>query len=72
MLATTIPNTFKVLTLYPFEGYWRLELACEDYDALTRLPDAVECEGRRFGRTGWNSDRGVAYYSTRQAFATGI
>jgi len=37
---------------------------CADYQELKRLPSAVIFEGRLYGRTGWNSDRHVAYYRT--------
>lgn len=71
-VAHAIANAVEVLVNYPMDGYWWLECPCADYDALTLLPVAVEFEGRRYGRTGWNSDRGVAYFSTQRAFATGI
>jgi hypothetical protein len=71
LLAHAITNAVQILVNYPFEGHWWIEAPCQDYDALTLLPVAIEFEGRRYGRTGWNSDRHVAYYSTRQAFAVG-
>ena len=37
---------------------------CADHQELRLLPSAVVFEGRLYGRTGWNSDRHVAYYRT--------
>lgn len=70
--ATAIQNTIQVITHYPLEGHMWLETPCRDYDHLATLPIAVEFNGRKYGRTGWNSDRNVAYYCTRQAFALGL
>lgn len=39
-----------------------LETDCMRYDAYLGLPRVVERTGVLFGLTGWNSDRGVAYY----------
>lgn len=41
-----------------------LTTTCPDYDAYKALPDAVEFGGAVFGKTGWNSDRGDAYYKS--------
>lgn len=69
LVANAILEAVQVITCYPMDGHWWLETPCVDYDALTLLPVALEFEGRRYGRTGWNSDRGVAYFTTRQGFA---
>ena len=39
-------------------------VSCPDYQAHGQLPDAVEFENRIHVMTGWNSDRGVAYYKS--------
>ena len=44
-----------------------LETDCADYDAYTALPRVVERDGVLFGLTGWNSDRGMAYYKSNTA-----
>ena len=49
----TLPNGVEVLTL-----------DCTDFAAFKSLPAAVEYNGSQYGRTGWNSDRYVAYYRT--------
>jgi len=53
------------------DGVKYLEAACADYDAYSALPQAVECDGRVYGKTGWDSDKCLAFYRTdaRIAFA---
>lgn len=48
-----LPNGVQVVTV-----------PCNDYSDLYRLPPAVEYKGVRYGMTGWNSDRHVAYFRT--------
>lgn len=55
----TLPNGVKVVTT-----------PCADYQALAALPQAIELEGARYGRTGWNSDRKIAYFRSDATFAT--
>ena len=42
------------------------------WDALKRLPEVVEFNGRLYGRTGWNSDTGFAYYKADHNIAKGV
>lgn len=61
--ATAIPQTYKVLgsgTLPDGEAY--IHIDCRDYSAFTALPDGMEFDGKTYGKTGWNSDTGLAYY----------
>ena len=51
--AETLPNGVGVVML-----------DCANSDELARLPKAIEVDGVRYGRTGWNSDHCVAYYRT--------
>jgi len=44
------------------DGVTVIETPCPDADAFAALPTAVSWGGRTLGRTGWNSDRGRAYY----------
>jgi hypothetical protein len=67
--AFPITNALTVLVAYPMDGHYWLEVPCEDYDALKALPHALAFEGRTYGRTGWDSDKRRAYYSTRQSVA---
>lgn len=68
-VAHAVRNAVEVTTYYQLEGEWWIETPCADYDAYQAIPVALEFEGRRFGRTGWNSDRNVAYFCTRKPFA---
>lgn len=40
------------------------ETLCRDYDHYAKLPAAVEYRGLVLAKTGWNSDRNVAYYKS--------
>lgn len=51
--AETLPNGVKVAII-----------PCENYANLKSLPQAIDYDGLRYGRTGWNSDRCIAYYRT--------
>ena len=51
------------------EGVGCLVTGCADYDEYRALPQVVRYEERLYGRTGWNSDRGVAYYQTNARVA---
>ena len=51
------------------EGVGCLVTGCADYDEYRALPQVVRFEERLYGRTGWNSDRGVAYYQTNAMVA---
>lgn len=44
------------------EGVHFAMVACADYEAYCALPQVISFEGRLLGRTGWNSDKGVAYF----------
>lgn len=35
---------------------------CADYNVFNSLPFGIEFEGGIYGRSGWNSDRGEAYF----------
>ena len=39
-----------------------LVVDCRDFDHYKLLPDVVSFEGAIYGKTGWNSDNGAAYY----------
>ena len=39
-----------------------LVVVCQDCNEFLRLPKAVKFEGQVYGKTGWNSDRYVAYF----------
>lgn len=70
MATATVVQAVTVNLHYPLEGDFWLETDCADYDVLKALPKVVEFEGRKYGQTGWNSDRNTAYYGTAKKFAT--
>jgi hypothetical protein len=69
MTATAI-RAITVNNHYQMESVHWLETDCADYTAWSALPPAVTFEGRSYGRTGWNSDRCIACYSTQKPVAT--
>jgi hypothetical protein len=56
--AETLPDGVKVVML---------DVA--DYIDFIRKPHAIEYEGQIYGRSGWNSDKCVAYYRTDRLVA---
>jgi len=58
-----LPNGVKVLVSQ-----------CNSHEAFKQLPEMVNFEGTLFGKSGWNSDKEIAYYRTdaRVAWATCI
>ena len=48
----TLPNGVKVLMVKLEDGY----------SSFKKLPAALEFDGSTYGKTGWNSDRMIAYY----------
>lgn len=61
-----------VLAAGECEGEFYLVTGCADYDNFRQLPGAVAFEGRRYGRTGWNSDSNQAYYKANAALAVAL
>ena len=72
MATATAIISIAVINHYRFEGegWLEVDMGGRDYDDLKKLPVGLLFEGECYGRTGWNSDRGVAYYSTRKKLAT--
>ena len=56
--AETLPDGAKVVTI---------DVA--DYMNFINTPHAIEYDGQVYGRTGWNSDKFVAYYRTDKKVA---
>lgn len=73
MPLTAIPLTPAVLVTaaYALDGQHWLEtrIAPDDYAAFEALPNALEFQGRRYGKSGWNSDTGRVAYRTGSRFA---
>lgn len=72
MKAKEIKGTVPVLNQFFFDNEHSFETSCLDYDDYERLPNAVELDGRMYVKTGWNSDRGRAYYKTGRPVAKAI
>jgi hypothetical protein len=39
------------------------------FEHYQSLPSVLICEGRKYGKSCWNSDWGIAYYRTDMTFA---
>lgn len=60
----------EVIVIHTLADHAReIETSCEDYDAYKALPAAVTFDGQVFGKKGWNSDKGRAYYGTDKLVA---
>jgi hypothetical protein len=64
MLAQVVPDAIVILTYHILPGEIILETSCPDYETFKRLPQAVSFDGQVCGKTGWNSDRGIACYKS--------
>lgn len=65
--AQSVPTAITVTEVrWTDEGKEKisLEVPCADYDALVMLSTVLSYNGLLYGRTGWNSDRCVAYYQS--------
>jgi len=68
-MTAEIETGIVILGSTECEGVGCLVTGCEDYDEFRALPQVVSQSGRLYGRTGWNSDRQVAYYQTNARIA---
>ena len=62
MKVQVMKDEMVALEVGEVDGDTYVVVACHDYDHLKTLPQVVSYNGIRCGRTGWNSDRNVAYY----------
>lgn len=65
--ASAVPvASVEVLSAYEtVDGQGWLHVPCaDDYETYKDLPNLVEFNGSRYGKSAFNSDRHVAYYST--------
>lgn len=61
--AEAVPGAVLVVAVERCGGTICLICRCEGmYEQFCTLPDAVSFQGEIYGKTGWNSDRGQAYY----------
>ena len=55
---------------YRLDSDFWLEVSFDGgYDAFAALPKALEYEDRKYGQTGWDSDKNLAFYCTSKKFA---
>jgi hypothetical protein len=69
MYAKIVRDYIAIKADYHLADCRVLEINCADHDAFVALPHIVELDGIKFGLTGWNSDRGMAYYKNTVAMA---
>lgn len=64
MKAKVVNDYINLQCYFLFEGVWFGETGCRDYDDFRQLPSVIEVEvdGRKLSKSGWNSDKEVAYY----------
>ena len=68
MKAASITSYIRVKTHETLpDGVQVVTTDCDDYAHLRELPFALSFRGELYGRTGWNSDRNIAYYRTDAA-----
>lgn len=63
--AKILPGFLKLNALHVIEGEFIAETNCADYSAYRSLPVAIEVQGKVLGKTGWNSDTGIACYKEK-------
>jgi hypothetical protein len=57
------------------DGVKFIEVCCQDSDAYCNLPDCIlgvfneNKPVHTYGKTGWNSDRNIAYYKSNAPYA---
>jgi hypothetical protein len=72
MLAKALENAITIRSTETLpDGVKVVQLDVADYIDFIRKPHAIEYDGEIYGRSGWNSDRHVAYYRSdvKPAFA---
>jgi hypothetical protein len=68
-VAQGLENALFILLVEQFDGTTCLKVRCTGFEHFMQLPAAVMYDDRIFGKTGWNSDRGEAYYRDDQKVA---
>jgi len=78
MEARRVADRIPVIAAYtmPYDTILEMvhviEADCPDYDAFCALPKVVEMDAITYGLTGWNSDRGVAFYRSDAKMAKAL
>jgi len=58
------PEYIAVLSSGMVDGILCIAVSCANIDEYKSLPGVVSDDGTLCGKTGWNSDRGIAYYQS--------
>jgi hypothetical protein len=61
-------NDLVAIQIIEQDGITWASTNCRDYDVFAALPQTVMLNGKRLGKSGWNSDRGIAYYKSNSTF----
>ena len=75
MLAKIAHDEILVESVEECEGvnFLQIRLTGEHHYGMFKnyqsLPSVLICEGRKYGKSCWNSDSGIAYYRTDMIFA---
>lgn len=64
MTATAIKNAINIMNIQQCDGNVFLEVNITGYDEYETLPRVVLFQNATYKRTGWNSDRLIAYYKS--------
>ena len=76
MFTATAANNRVLVELSDYHGigFATVDLHGENhfdlYQHYKSLPNVIECNGRLYGKSCWDSDRQKAYYRTDRHFAT--
>jgi hypothetical protein len=70
MQAKALYQSFTVRSTEALpDGVKVVKIDVADYIDFIRKPHAIEFNGEIYGRSGWNSDRCIAYYRTDKLVA---
>jgi hypothetical protein len=69
MQASVVRNSVMLQSTAIIEGTLCLVVDCADFDAYKDLPAALSYNEVVCGKTGWNSDKNVAYFQSNRSIA---
>jgi|GEM_PF-3843854 len=71
-IAKPLPNELVIENYLSVGNESTVVTYCKDYSHYRSLPDVIEYSGRRFGKTGWDSNTNRCHYSTKALKARAI
>ena len=71
-MAKALEGALVVLQEFNLGYHTGLTVACGDYGDFRKLPPVVELRGVQYGKTGWDSDKGIAFYRTDVKLAVAV